>query len=418
MKHSTFTGLVALGLACVMFLGAGWWYLRSQLSGAWFSASGDPSTVLPALGMVFLAVAIASLLKGSTKLSAPPVSRDAILLITSLAVLVTLSTGWLLTEELVTPAAIWWNNYGFPLAWRVDVMRGCPPWCNLPSSTTTFNLLSFVIDWGFFLAIGLTALLAYKPLGQRLILVSSPIRRFIAQHQHPSSRTLAVALIAIASLAVVETTLLWAAAIPSEPCNSNCQSQTARLSMVQFWANSPTNATVKIMNSGTTSATLSSYSVTDNANNQYVSSSWSGPTINPGVAVAFPVTIDGLGFNFGWGGMYTLKIVDSRGNQYTFSTIELGINILYVSLNTTTTAILNITNTGPPSITFNAYSVQDPSGHWSNNTNWSGPTVTPGTAQPANIVIDGQTFSFQTGTTYTIHLFDTTGTEWTTYITP
>jgi hypothetical protein len=188
--------------------------------------------------------------------------------------------------------------------------------------------------------------------------------------------------------------------------------------MVQFWANSPTNATVKIMNSGTTSATLSSYSVTDNANNQYVSSSWSGPTINPGVAVAFDVTIDGLGFNFDWGGMYTLKIVDSRGNQYTFSTIELGINILYVSLNTTTTAILNITNTGPPSITFNAYEVQDPSGQWSNNTNWSGPTVTPGTAQTANIVIDGQTFTFQTGTTYTIHLLDTTGTEWTTYITP
>jgi len=420
MKHSTFTGLVALALAFVMFLGAEWWYLRSQLSGGWFSATGDPSTVLPALGMVFLAVAVPLFLKGSGRLSVPLMRRRVIILIASIAFLVTLSMGWLLTEELVTPAAVGWNGYGFPLAWRVDIMRGCPPWCSLPSNTTTFNGPFFVIDWAFYLAIGFAAFLAYKPVGQRLIHVSSPLRRFLTRHGQLSIRTLVVALIAILSLAIVETTLFWTAAIPSGPCTSNllCQPQAARLSMVQFWANSPTNSTVKIMNLGPTSVTISSYSVTDNANNQFVSSSWSGPTIGPGVAVAFDVTIDGLGFDFHWGGMYTLKIVDLRGDQYTFSTDQLGIDILYVSLNTTTSAILNITNTGPPSITFNAYKVKDPVGHWSNNTSWSGPTVTPGTGQPANIVIDGQTFTSPTGTTYTLYLFDTTGTEWTIYITP
>src|SRR6266516_6592368 len=147
MKHSTFTGLVALALAFVMFLGAEWWYLRSQLSGGWFSATGDPSTVLPALGMVFLAVAVPLFLKGSGRLSVPLMRRRVIILIASIAFLVTLSMGWLLTDELVTPAAVGWNGYGFPLAWRVDIIRGCPPWCSLPSNTTTFNGPFFVIDW-------------------------------------------------------------------------------------------------------------------------------------------------------------------------------------------------------------------------------------------------------------------------------
>ncbi len=138
-------------------------------------------TVLPALGIIFVGVALPFLLKGSGRFTLPPIGKSWIVLITSLAILVTFSTGWLLTGELVTPAAVWWNDYGFPLAWRVDLMHGCPPWCDLPSSMATFNPLFFALDCSFYLAIGFALLLACKPLGKRLVNPLSRVRQFITR---------------------------------------------------------------------------------------------------------------------------------------------------------------------------------------------------------------------------------------------
>ena len=140
--------------------------------------------------------------------------------------------------------------------------------------------------------------------------------------------------------------------------------------------------------------------------------------MTPGVAVAFDTFIDGNGFIFQWGSSYSVKLTTSEGDQYTFWTGYSGINVRFVSLNTTTAAILNMTNTGPPTIKFNAYSVEDPLGHWSNDTSWSGPTVKPGMALATNIVINGSIFTFQSGKMYAIRLFVTTCTEWTIYLTP
>ena len=154
MRSSLFLGIVTFALGCLMFLGTEWYYLRMQLYGGWSSASGDPLTVLPALGLVFLIVSVALFLNASGRFKFPaPLPRATILLV-SLAILATVSTGWVLTGEFITPAASWWDDYGFPLAWRVVSMNGCPPWCNLPRSTTIFNPFFFAIDFCFFMAIG------------------------------------------------------------------------------------------------------------------------------------------------------------------------------------------------------------------------------------------------------------------------
>ena len=151
-----------------MFAATAWYYIREQASGIWsFSATGDPLTVFPALGIAFLGISIPLLLQGSEKYMVSAPNLRLILLLIPSAVLVTVSTGWLLTSELVTPAALWWDNYGFPLAWRVQLMRGCPPWCSLPSSETIINPLFFTIDCLFYLAIGYSIILAHRRISRR-----------------------------------------------------------------------------------------------------------------------------------------------------------------------------------------------------------------------------------------------------------
>ena len=151
-----------------MFVATDWYYIREQASGVWFSsATGDPLSILPALGIAFLGISVPLLLQGSEKYKASAPNLRAILLLIPIAVLVTVSTGWVLTGELFTPGAVWWDNYGFPLAWRVQVMRGCPPWCSLPSSEMIFNPFFFAIDCLFYLAIGYSIILAYRRIGRR-----------------------------------------------------------------------------------------------------------------------------------------------------------------------------------------------------------------------------------------------------------
>ena len=54
MRAVFFSGLICLALAGVTFVGAYAFYLTLQCCGGWSSASGDPLTVLPPLGIVFL----------------------------------------------------------------------------------------------------------------------------------------------------------------------------------------------------------------------------------------------------------------------------------------------------------------------------------------------------------------------------
>jgi len=167
LNRVSFAGFVSVALACLTFAATEWYYIREQTSGGWSSAYGDPLTVLPALGIAFLGISIPLVLQGSEKYKVSAPNLRVILLLIPSAVLVTVSTGWLLTGEFFTPGAIWWDSYGFPLAWRVQLMRGCPPWCSLPSSETIFNPFFFAIDCLFYLAIGYSIILAQRRIGRR-----------------------------------------------------------------------------------------------------------------------------------------------------------------------------------------------------------------------------------------------------------
>jgi len=149
-----------------MFVATEWYYVRLQTSGGWSSAYGDPLTLFPALGIAFSGISVPLFLQGSKKYKVSSPNLRAIILLIGGAVLVTVSTGWLLTGEFFTPGAIWWDNYGFPLAWRVQLMRGCPPWCTLPSSEMIFNPLFFVVDCLFYVAMGYTIILVYGQVGR------------------------------------------------------------------------------------------------------------------------------------------------------------------------------------------------------------------------------------------------------------
>ena len=163
LNRASFAGLTTSALACLMFAATDWYYIREQATGVWVSsATGDPLTILPALGIALLGVSVPLLLQGSEtyKLSIP--NARAILVLVASAVSVTLSTGWFLPSEFYTPGGVWWESYGLPLAWRVQLMRSCPPWCNLPSSETIFNPAFFAIDCLFYMAIGYCVILVYS----------------------------------------------------------------------------------------------------------------------------------------------------------------------------------------------------------------------------------------------------------------
>jgi FlaG/FlaF family flagellin (archaellin) len=91
---------------------------------------------------------------------------------------------------------------------------------------------------------------------------------------------------------------------------------------------SGTNVTVNIRNAGSAATTLQTYYVKDNSGDQYSKTTWSGPTIaaNGVIATNFPIgascsgcSLTGSAFTFVSGNSYTITVVTSRNNQFTFT---------------------------------------------------------------------------------------------------
>ena len=91
---------------------------------------------------------------------------------------------------------------------------------------------------------------------------------------------------------------------------------------------SNTNVTLYIRNSGTISVQLQTYYVKDAAGDSYQLATWSGPTIAPNAVNPTSFTIGascsscvltGSAFTFVAGNSYTVLVVTSRNNQFTFT---------------------------------------------------------------------------------------------------
>ena len=78
------------------------------------------------------------------------------------------------------------------------------------------------------------------------------------------------------------------------------------------------------------------------------------------------------------------------------------LNMMSFTVNSPTNVSLKIINAGPSTIGLAAYFVKNPNGQWYNNTQWSGPTFSPNAIATTNFSIDGNTFTFQSGYSYTV----------------
>jgi hypothetical protein len=89
--------------------------------------------------------------------------------------------------------------------------------------------------------------------------------------------------------------------------------------MQSYRINTPTNLTLNIINSGASPKALIAYYVKDSTGAQYASNNWSGPTIPPAIAISVNILIDGRAFTFQTVMSYTVTIVVSTYDQFTFT---------------------------------------------------------------------------------------------------
>lgn len=91
------------------------------------------------------------------------------------------------------------------------------------------------------------------------------------------------------------------------------------LVMESYKVNSPTNLTMTLQNTGWIAVDLVSYKVTDSSGAYFANTTWTGPTVNPNQAASANILIDGKAFNFQTGPTYTITVVTSRTNIFTFT---------------------------------------------------------------------------------------------------
>jgi len=106
---------------------------------------------------------------------------------------------------------------------------------------------------------------------------------------------------------------------PWYPCIHNPCPREA-LTVQSYGINTPTNLTLNIFNAGASSKALIAYYVKDSTSAQYANSNWSGPNIPPAVVISVNILIDGRAFTFQTRMSYSVTIVDSTYDQFTFTT--------------------------------------------------------------------------------------------------
>jgi len=103
------------------------------------------------------------------------------------------------------------------------------------------------------------------------------------------------------------------------------------MSLDSYSFNSSTSATLFLRNTGTSNITLVPYYVKDTSGNQYSRTGWSVPSILPSIAAPtiFTIgasysscTLSGSAFTFQAGHSYTIIVVTSRNNQFTFTVVR------------------------------------------------------------------------------------------------
>ena len=116
------------------------------------------------------------------------------------------------------------------------------------------------------------------------------------------------------------------------------------------------------------------------------------------VAIVGATALTGAFFAFGYAYQTRLcaclMVMPSAGKE--------ALNMDSSQFNSPTNVTLNIRNTGTVAITFVSYYVRDSQQHQYASTNWSVPTFPANAVAIVNVIIDGYSFSFTPGNSYTI----------------
>ena len=80
------------------------------------------------------------------------------------------------------------------------------------------------------------------------------------------------------------------------------------------------------------------------------------------------------------------------------------LSIISSTLNSPTNITIQIINTGSVQISLMSYYVKNANGRVYANDSWSGPTIAPNAIATTNILINGNVFTFQSGSYYSITL--------------
>ena len=91
------------------------------------------------------------------------------------------------------------------------------------------------------------------------------------------------------------------------------------LTMDSYKINSPTNATLTIRNTGWTGIGFSSYTVSQSNSVQYTYNNWTEPMLQPNQAFSANILIEGAPFTFQPSYSYTVTVVTTRNNLFTFT---------------------------------------------------------------------------------------------------
>ena len=102
-------------------------------------------------------------------------------------------------------------------------------------------------------------------------------------------------------------------------CGGPCPGSEA-LNMETYQVNTPTNLTMNIRDTGSAAISLVAYYVENSNQRQYSTIAWSGPTIVPNALIPINIIIDGNASTFQSGNSYTIVIMTSTTNQFTFTT--------------------------------------------------------------------------------------------------
>ncbi len=93
------------------------------------------------------------------------------------------------------------------------------------------------------------------------------------------------------------------------------------LNMESYTFNSPTNVTLDIRGTGSVSVFMMAYYVKDSAGDTYSSANWSGQTVVPNALAHTNIYVDGSAVTFRTANTYTIVVITSRNNQFTFTVV-------------------------------------------------------------------------------------------------